>query len=187
MSVSGGVVQRPDAEPTAIEERQPLHYRNAAMQPLVYIETTVFSFRYDTRPSATVQAMHEWTCSWWDTAAQNYELVTSVPVLVELERGNLPHREQALALALSLPAMPVEDEIADIVDFYIKDKLMPDDPVGDPMHLALASYHKCDYLLTWNCKHLANANKALHLRRANALLGLHVPVLTTPLELMNTE
>src|SRR5207244_12975766 len=55
-------------------------------------------------------------------------------------------------------------------------------PAGDALHLALASYHKCDFLVTWNCRHLANANKFGHIRRVNALLGLFVPALVTPLE-----
>ncbi len=61
---------------------------------------------------------------------------------------------------------------------------MPDDPVGDALHLAMASYYKCDFLLTWNCRHLANANKFDHIRRINTLLGLFVPALVTPLELL---
>ena len=58
---------------------------------------------------------------------------------------------------------------------------MPADPGGDALHLALASYHKCDFLVTWNCQHLANANKFGHIRRVNAMLGLFVPALVTPL------
>ncbi len=53
--------------------------------------------------------------------------------------------------------------------------------------LAMASVKKFDYLLTWNCRHLANANKFAHIRRVNALLGLHSPALITPLELMGEE
>jgi hypothetical protein len=64
---------------------------------------------------------------------------------------------------------------------------MPRDPAGDAAHLALASFYKCDYLLTWNCAHLANANKIGHIRRVNALLGLPVPQLVTPLELIGEE
>jgi hypothetical protein len=75
-------------------------------------------------------------------------------------------------------------EIEEIVEAYIRHKVMPNDPVGDAMHLALASFHKCDFLLTWNCRHLANANKFGHIRRVNTLLGLYVPVLVTPLELL---
>jgi hypothetical protein len=90
----------------------------------------------------------------------------------------------ALALALSLPLIPVKTEIVEIVREYVAHKLMPEDPTGDALHLALASFHGCDYLVTWNCRHLANANKFGHIRRVNALLGLKTPELVTPPELL---
>ena len=65
-----------------------------------------------------------------------------------------------------------------ILDLAVRGKLG-----GDALHLALASYHKCDFLVTWNCRHLANANKFGHIRRVNTMLGLFVPALVTPLEL----
>jgi hypothetical protein len=142
------------------------------------------AFTYDERQSPDVVAMRGWTRQWWDRKRDDYELVTSTAVLVELDKGALPHRQQALAMAQELPAVAVDDGIEDVVDVYIKHKVMPSDPVGDPLHLALASIHKCDYLLTWNCRHLANANKFGHIHRVNALLGLFTPVLTTPLELL---
>jgi hypothetical protein len=61
---------------------------------------------------------------------------------------------------------------------------MPAGPAGDALHLAIASYHKCDFLVTWNCRHLANAKKFGHLRKINTLLGLFIPALVTPLELL---
>jgi hypothetical protein len=60
---------------------------------------------------------------------------------------------------------------------------MPANPTGDALHLALAYSHKCDFLVTWNCEHLANANKFGHIRRVNTMLGLFVPSLVTPMEL----
>jgi hypothetical protein len=64
---------------------------------------------------------------------------------------------------------------------------MPANTAGDAFHLAIASFHACDFLVTWNCKHLANANKFAHIRRINTLLGLFVPILTTPVELLSWE
>lgn len=157
------------------------------MAESVYMETSIFSFYHDRRTAPSVIAMREWTRQWWDNYRQRYTVVTSTAVLAELDTGNLPHRDDALAMALSLPAIPVEDEIREIVDVYIKHRVMPANPVGDALHLALASFHKFDYLLTWNCEHLANANKFGHIRRVNTLLGLHVPALVTPLELMGGE
>ena len=55
------------------------------------------------------------------------------------------------------------------------------------MHLAIASMHSVDFLLTWNCRHLANANKVQHVAVLNGRLGLHVPVITTPMLLMPEE
>src|SRR5437870_3037060 len=120
-------------------------------------------------------ARRAWTRQWWDQMRQEYVLVTSVAVLDELSGGDYPAREQALSLIDELPHVAVEPDVLDIVNAYIQHKVMPKDPVGDALHLALASYHKCDFLLTWNCRHLANANKFGHIRRVNTLLGLYVP------------
>jgi hypothetical protein len=102
--------------------------------------------------------------------------------------GGLPEwGEIRLALVRDLPLLPIEPAIAEIVQAYIGYKLMPSDPGGDAMHLALASYHKCDFLVTWNCRHLANANKFGHIRRVNTMLGLFVPALVTPLEMLGDD
>lgn len=154
------------------------------MREAVYLETSFFSFYFDDRRSPAIVARREWTQQWWKGHRAHYELVTSTAVLDELSRGILPHQTQALDLALTLPAMEVSEEVVEIVEAYIANRLMPRDPLGDALHLALASFHKCDFLLTWNCQHLANANKFAHIRRLHAVLGLHVPVLVTPLELM---
>lgn len=83
--------------------------------------------------------------------------------------------------------LPIEPDVTVIVQTYLQHKVMPNEIGGDALHLALASYHKCDILLTWNCRHLANANKLNHIRRINSLLGLYVPLLTTPLELLGGQ
>lgn len=154
------------------------------MKPRVYIETSIPSFYHEVRTEPDMIARHNWTRQWWDNSRDDYFLVTSVAVLDELARGDYPTRSDALRLIDSLPLVAVEEAVVDIVEAYIFHKVMPKDPAGDALHLALASYHKCDFLLTWNCRHLANANKFGHIRRVNALLGLYVPLLVTPLELL---
>ena len=64
-----------------------------------------------------------------------------------------------------VPILNISMEILDIVDTYISRRLIPADPAGDALHLATASFHNCDFLLTWNCQHLANDNKFAHIRR----------------------
>lgn len=131
-----------------------------------------------------MQARREWTREWWAVAQGRYRLFTSEAVLDELSRGEYEKKADCLALMQSLPVLRVEPAIAEIVATYLRHRLMPADPTGDALHLALASQNKCDFLLTWNCTHLANANKFGHIRRVNTMLGLFVPTLTTPLELL---
>ena len=161
-----------------------MRYVAGMTKPLVYIETTIPSFYYEERTDPGIVARRKWTQQWWDTAAEHFELVTSPAVLDELA-GGIPERStERLALVRDLPLLSVELAIVEIVQGYIRHKVMPADPGGDALHLALASYHKCDFLVTWNCRHLANANKFGHIRRVNAMLGLFVPALVTPLELL---
>ncbi|NOY59710.1 MAG: type II toxin-antitoxin system VapC family toxin, partial [Calditrichaeota bacterium] len=108
----------------------------------------------------------------------------SPAVIDEINSAEYPKKTKVLSLISQLPLVPVEYDVMEIVQAYIRHKVMPKDPVGDALHLALASYHKCDFLLTWNCKHLANANKFNHIRHVNVMLGLFVPLLVTPLELL---
>ncbi|PYS93610.1 MAG: hypothetical protein DMF64_04215 [Acidobacteria bacterium] len=154
------------------------------MKPRVYIETSIPSFYHEIRAEPEMVARRDWTRHWWDEMRDDYLLVSSVAVLDELQSGDFPNRDQAIELLSSLPLVPLELEIAEIVRVYIEQKVMPNDPVGDALHLALASFHKCDFLLTWNCRHLANANKFGHIRQVNAMLGLYIPLLVTPLELL---
>lgn len=153
-------------------------------KPRVYVETTIPSFYYEMRTAPDIVARRQWTRQWWSGAPSRYELVTSSAVLDELAGGKLERGAERLALVARLPLVPVEAAIIEIVQAYVRHKLMPADPAGDALHLALASYHRCDFLLTWNCQHLANANKFGHMRRVNAMLGLFVPSLVTPLELL---
>jgi len=154
------------------------------MKSRVYVETSILSFYYEVRTEPEMIARRDWTRQFWDRAETDYELVTSAAVLDELERGNFPRKSEVIELASALPVLRIRPGIGEIVDTYITKKVMPADPRGDALHLALASFHECEFLLTWNCKHLANANKFGHIRLVNVMLGLKVPLLVTPLELL---
>ena len=153
-------------------------------KPRVYVETTIPSFYHETRTAPDIVARRRWTRQWWSGAPERYELVTSSPVLDEPAGGPRERIAERLTLVRELPLLAIEPGIGEILQAYIRHKLMPADPAGDALHLALASYHKCDFLVTWNCRNLANANKFEHIRRVNTMLGLFVPILATPLELL---
>jgi hypothetical protein len=133
-------------------------------------------------------ARENWSRRWLDTAIAGCdELVTSLAVKSELDAGEFPNKTKMLDLAAGIPLLALNDAIAEVVESYISHHVMPNDPGGDALHLAAASFHRCDFLVTWNCKHIANANKFGHIRRVNDILGLGNPTLVTPLELLNED
>jgi predicted nucleic acid-binding protein len=157
------------------------------MSMLIYVETSIPSFYFETRREVEMQARRNWTRLWWNLAKPGVNLVTGFPVLAELGLAPSPKREQTLQLLSDLEVLPPDEEVDEIVAVYLAHKLMPLEALGDAHHLALAAYHHCDMLVTWNCKHIANANKLPHIRRVNALLGLETPALVTPLELLEKD
>lgn len=157
------------------------------MKPSVYIETSIPSFYHEIRTEPDMIARRQWTCEWWTNSSKNYDLFSSEAVIDELEKGQFPSKDKTLSLIETLPLLDINETIAEIVSAYIQQHVMPCDPTGDALHLAIASYYKCDFLLTWNCKHLANANKFGHIKRINTALGLFVPMLVTPLELLGDD
>lgn len=152
----------------------------------IYIETTIPSFYFETRRTAECTARRNWTRRWWDEHRGEHELATSLIVRDELSDPNYPEtkRRKALALLDELPLLDIRVEIDKIVEAYIANLLMPQQPVADAIHLAIASFYQCDVLLTWNCVHLANPNKFRHIQGINKRLGLAVPAVITPLELL---
>ncbi len=154
----------------------------------ICIETTVLSFDHNVRPEAEMIARQNWTRRWLDQAiGSSDELVTSLAVENELRAGDFPGQSRMLELVSRFPLLDLNDAVAEAVEAYILHRVMPNDPGGDALHLAVASFHRCDFLVTWNCQHIANANKFGHIRRVNNLLGLGNPALVTPLQLLNEE
>ena len=154
---------------------------------IYYIETTIPSFYHEVRTEPSMVARRDWTRKWYETAILSDRIVSSVAVLDELRRGDFPGREFAIAMLDAVEMLAMDEAVFEIVEAYLAHKLMPADPFGDALHLALASYHRCDFLVTWNCQHLANANKFGQIRRMNGILGLFVPELVTPMELLGVN
>lgn len=151
----------------------------------IYIETTIISFYFNVRAEPEMVARQNWSRRWLDTAMKGSdELVSSLAVQAELEAGQYPKQAEMLELLGAFPLLDLNEAVAETVDAYISRRVMPNNPAGDALHLAAASFHRCDFLVTWNCRHIANANKFAHIRRVNGILGIGNPALVTPLELL---
>jgi len=152
------------------------------MREKVYIDSTIPSYYFDERSS--LQPFQEITKRWWDEESQRYELWTSDAVLQELRQGYYPNKDQIAALMKDIPSLDFEKELERIARYYMNHFVMPQSLIGDAIHLAYSSHYNMDYLLTWNCNHLANANKKRHIRIINNRLGLETPENITPMELV---
>ena len=148
----------------------------------IYLDTSIPSFLFDERES--IKFFIDVTKEFWDLKAKEYKFFISEQTIFELSRGNYPKKEEVLAFAFNFEILPFQKEIADIVEVYVANKLMPIKDLGDSFHLAYTSFYKIDYLLTWNYKHLANVNKQHQIRFINNKLGLLVPEIITPIQLM---
>jgi len=137
----------------------PLETAQAAEEskPSVYVETTIISY-LTARPSRDlVMAAHQQiTHEWWATRRKDFDLFVSQLVEQEAGIGETEMAEKRLEAIEPFPRLDVPPEAADLADLLIKRGTLPLKAKADALHIAVATVHKMDYLLTWNCKHIAN-------------------------------
>ena len=151
----------------------------------IYIETSIFGYCHEKRQEPATADKHKSTLKWFGENAANHQWVVSESVIAELRRGDYPFKADVIKMLRGLPVLKdLTGEIAYIANVYLENRLMPKGKDGDAWHLAFASYYQCHYLLSWNCKHLANPNKFRHIRTINDRLGLFTPRLVTPDDLL---
>ncbi|MCK4342192.1 MAG: type II toxin-antitoxin system VapC family toxin [Phycisphaerae bacterium] len=153
----------------------------------VYIETTIPGAYFDERDDVVSRFQRHQTQLWWRVYRQQYELYTSEAVLAELRQGSFPRQDAAVRLLEGVPVLPVDEEIGGVARAYVEHLVMPRGHMGDSFHLAFACIHAMDYLLTWNCRHLANPRKVAHIAEINRRLGLLTPTILTPQMLVEED
>jgi predicted nucleic acid-binding protein len=155
------------------------------MKETVYLETSVVSY-YTARPSrdVVVLAHHEITRQWWEKALNEYEIFISQAVIDEVREGDPEASEERLKAIADFKHLEINSKVGEMTDIYIAKLEIPPKEVGDAVHIAIASIHEVDYLVTWNCSHIANGAIIKKLAEINTGYGVHTPVLCTPEELL---
>ena len=158
------------------------------MKETVYLESTVISY-YTSKPSRDIiiYAHQQLTKDWWEASQKEYQFYVSEIVIEEISRGNKEEARKRLEFVSEIPVLDLTDDIERIAGIYAEKLSIPDRAFGDALHLATACVHKIDYLITWNCKHLANAHVIKNLGNVNQELGIHNTIICTPEELMVGE
>lgn len=146
----------------------------------VYLETSFFSACVSTRTTTKSLYWREVSNEWWTADAARYDLFVSGEVIAELSAPTFPQRERALAMVRGLAMLEISEEVLGLAEVLVREKVMPAPVAGDALHVAVATWHAMDCLMTWNVKHLANPNKRTHFATVCLRLGLVPPQIVTP-------
>lgn len=154
----------------------------------VYIETSIVSY-LRARPSKNVvaAARQVLTRQWWDNERHKYELVTSQHVLDEASLGEESLATERLEYLERIPIVSLDPPIQLIADEILGRAILPAKAQLDALHIGTAAYHEIDYLLTWNCTHIANARILPQIHRAIIDLAYVVPIICTPEEMLDDD
>jgi hypothetical protein len=124
------------------------------------------------------------TQTWWQLRRTAFDLYTSQLVKTEARKGDVQAATKRLAVLQDIVVLPVNEEIIQLGNLLIRQKILPTKAADDGIHVAIATVHQMDYLLTWNCRHLANAEIQKEISNLCTQLGYNMPVICTPEELM---
>ena len=152
------------------------------MKISLYLETSVVGAYLDNGDPFR----RDLTIRWWEHELMEYEAFSSILVQREIERIAEPHRSGYLNLIKALKQLDLAEEVAILAEGYIERGIFQRKYIADAVHVALASFHKIDYLVTWNFGHIANVRKQARLKLFNTAAGFFSPVIITPEFLVHT-
>jgi predicted nucleic acid-binding protein len=157
-------------------------------KPSVYLETTVIGYLTSRMPRDLLTAAHQvLTREWWEAHRSRFTLHVSDFVVEEVGRGNAEAAQERLQVLVGVIVLPTPVEAVALGRLLVDRHLLPKKATWDAFHIAVAALHKMDYLLTWNCKHIANAETRDQIATTIRQEGYKAPILCTPEELMGIE
>ena len=154
------------------------------MKPKAYLETTIVSYLAASPSRDIVIAGHqEITRQWWERR-DRFELFVSEAVVDEAKRGDAVVAARRQALLSGIPVLDLGVEVHDLAVRLLRIRAVPAKALVDAVHIAVAAVNRIDYLLTWNCTHIANAAVRGKIEQGCRAAGLQAPAICTPEELM---
>jgi len=155
------------------------------MKLKIYIETTIVSY-LTARPSRDliIAAHQQLTQEWWEYHRLDFDVYVSQLVIQEASAGDQQAAQHRLNVLAPLPLLELKTEAVTLARALVTGGTVPEKAVEDALHIAVATTHGMDYLLTWNCRHIANATTRNAIAAICRSLGYEAPVICTPEELM---
>jgi len=157
-------------------------------KPAVYLETSVISYA-TSRPSRdlVVAGHQQITREWFARQGNYFELFVSQLVVREAEGGDPVAARDRVAFLASWKRLALTEVATSLAQKLVDVGAVPKKAAEDALHISLAAIHGVDYLLTWNCKHIANAATRQAIERVCRDCGYEPPVICTPEELSGDE
>ena len=157
-------------------------------KPKLYLETTIPSY-LTARPSRDVvaTARQQLTREWWERERHNYRIFVSEVVISEAEEGDPEAARSRIGLIRSFPSLDVDEFIKERAAILMDEIPLPLKAATDALHLAIAITHEIEYLLTWNCRHLAQAQVRRRVEEICKMRGWPAPTICTPEELSDED
>ena len=154
----------------------------------VYIETSIVSY-LAAKPSRDllIAACQQITSEWWENKRNEYDLFTSELVVAEASAGDPNVAAKRLKLLQEVSELKITDDVRQIADTLIGQGALPDKAQADALHIATATVHGIDYLLTWNCRHIDNPATKPLVRKVCSAKGYLCPEICTPIEIMEVS
>ncbi len=147
----------------------------------MYLETTIPSYLTAWTSRDLVMAAHQQvTREWWNNRRRDFELFVSQLVIQEAGTGNSDAAARRLELVRQFPTLKVVEAADDLAEELVRQVPLPERAALDALHIAIAAVSGMDYLLTWNCRHLANAAYQSRIGTICRTLGYEPPVICTP-------
>ena len=154
----------------------------------VYLETSFLSYLVAPPSRDLLVAAHQQvTQDWWRKRKPMFSCYISQVVIDEAARGNPEEAKKRMGIADQLPVLEITVDAEKFAKAILDAGILPQKAVRDAAHIAVAAMHNVDYLLTWNCKHLANAQIMRRIGRLCNSEGFNMPVICTPEELMGSN
>ena len=152
----------------------------------IYIESTIPSYVV-ARPARDLlqAARQQLTRDWWDLKRRAHEIFTSQVVLDKIAAGEAAMARQRLALLAGIPIVRATNDAEALTQRILDSGVLPANADRDAAHIALATVYELDILLSWNCRHIANAFLQGRLRKLADAAGYTLPVICTPEELLD--
>ena len=151
----------------------------------VYVETTVVSYLTAWLSRDLIRAAHQQiTQEWWQHRRKDFEIYVSEFVINEASAGDAEAAEKRLEALENILLLDVSADVENLAKKLIADKALPAKAVTDALHIAVAAVHGINYLLTWNCKHIANAEMQKAIEKVCEDRGCKCPIICTPEELL---